>query len=336
MTDDPEPKTQSPDAPRPESGDSGAAPVSPGHLLRSARERNELSVDDLTARTLLSRPTVAALEDNRFDLLPQPVFVRGYYRKCAKVLAMSESELLDSYGQWADQAMAQPASSEQVDVVPQDVTPDRWRALGLVGVVVLVLFAAVFAWAWLPGLVGSESDSNGSAEPATREAASVAPAAGDSDASANDGYSAGNNAAPVEPAPSEPDEAPDEAPDAAPASDGDARAPADNADPADSADTDTGAAGTESAADEAAVEGKLTLRFRERSWVRVRDADGATLLGGIVKGGNLRVVEGNPPYDVSLGYAPGVSVKMGERAVDLSDRIADDDTAEFTVQAGNP
>src|SRR5690625_4149762 len=66
----------------------------PGEMLREARISHDYSVADLCAQTMLSKRTIEALEDNSFEALSQPVFARGYYRKCAKVLGMDADALM--------------------------------------------------------------------------------------------------------------------------------------------------------------------------------------------------------------------------------------------------
>jgi cytoskeleton protein RodZ len=69
----------------------------PGILIRRARERAMMSQDELAAQLRLSRATLDALEHDDFAALSEPVYVRGYYRKCAKFLNLSEAELLSAY-----------------------------------------------------------------------------------------------------------------------------------------------------------------------------------------------------------------------------------------------
>jgi cytoskeleton protein RodZ len=69
----------------------------PGVLIRRARERAMMSQDELAAQLRLSRATLDALEHDDFAALSEPVYVRGYYRKCAKFLHLSEAELLSAY-----------------------------------------------------------------------------------------------------------------------------------------------------------------------------------------------------------------------------------------------
>lgn len=80
----------------PTHGDGGQ---SPGRLVRQARDKAKLSIEDLAAQIKLARYTLDAIERDDFAQLNEPVYVRGYYRKLAKVLPVAEAELLAAYEQ---------------------------------------------------------------------------------------------------------------------------------------------------------------------------------------------------------------------------------------------
>ena len=81
---------------------------SPGALLRQARQRAGLGAEDLAGQLKLAKGTLEALERDDFAALSEPVYVRGYYRKIAKVLPIAESELIDAYN-----ARTKPAPAKQ-------------------------------------------------------------------------------------------------------------------------------------------------------------------------------------------------------------------------------
>jgi cytoskeleton protein RodZ len=51
----------------------------------------------MAAHTKLARSTLEALERDDYRALLEPVYVRGYYRKCAKVLEIDEERLIAAY-----------------------------------------------------------------------------------------------------------------------------------------------------------------------------------------------------------------------------------------------
>lgn len=282
-------------------GDAGDAPdprMSPGERLRRAREDKGLSLDELAAQTLLSRSTLVALEENDFERLSQPVFVRGYYRKCAKVLDLPEDELMTAYAEYTGVPGPRPASPGQVDVIPQDVTPRSWRALSLLLTVILVVAVLAAVWWLVPRLAGGLGGdiTTPAVESEAFERSALQPPAGGDASGPEDGADGGS-------APETSGTAPEPAPESA---------------------TETPAA---------AESTRLELRFGARSWVEVRDATGARLLDGILPAGSERTLDGEPPYQVSLGNAPAVELRLGGQPVDFSDRIRDNNTVRLTLPA---
>ncbi|MFA5940214.1 MAG: RodZ domain-containing protein [Sinimarinibacterium sp.] len=94
--------TDTPDPASTDESATNAAPVpeprpGPGALIREARQRARLSLEDMAAHTKLARQTLDALERDDYKALLEPVYVRGYYRKCAKVLDMDEGALIAAY-----------------------------------------------------------------------------------------------------------------------------------------------------------------------------------------------------------------------------------------------
>lgn len=273
-------ETDTETGPKPDRGES------PGRMLKAARERKGLSVDELVAETALSPATLAALEADDFERLSQPVFVRGYYRKCAKILDLPEEELLAAYVAHAGVREGSREPLDQLDVIPQDVTPHHWLGPGLVLAVFSVLGVLLLVW-WL--MAGDAADTVG-------ERSAAVPAAEDGGTE----IESGGDAAEAFEAPIAETEA-------------------------------TAFSEDEAAAGANEPEARLQLRFKTRSWVEVRDAGGERLLQDIVPAGGERTVVGRAPYEVLLGNAPGVEVRLDGERVSFENRIRSDNTARITV-----
>jgi cytoskeleton protein RodZ len=113
-------------------------PDGPGILLRQARERAGFALEDVAGQTNLSRSTLEALEKDDFALLSEPVYVRGYYRKLAKVLPVGEAELLEAYARRAHpQSTPLPQRIPLAGGVAAGTAP-RYRGQGI-GIVVTVV-----------------------------------------------------------------------------------------------------------------------------------------------------------------------------------------------------
>jgi len=331
---------------------------SPGAMLRQARLDNDYSIDELCSQTMLSRKTVEALENDWFEQLPQPVFARGYYRKCAKLLDMDAERLVTAFdAAGGAHVTAVPVGSTSVKVVPADVTPDHrrsFKSVFLILVVIVIAVAGYLFWTENMDLAGgSDGDTNidlasrvGESEADAGLSQQILLSGSSADSSADDtatretpsSADTGDTLGAVSMAGQQSDASTD----AAAASDASASDDATATDavtlPADAGTSATaaasGAADT-TAADAAAASGAaagtaLTLNFTDPSWVDVRDATGEQLLVGIYES-TTRTVDGQPPYKLVLGFAPGVSIEYAGEAVDFD--IGSGSTARFSVGA---
>lgn len=68
-----------------------------GERLRSARKARALSLEQVCDALHLDEHVVLALEEERFETLGAPVFVRGHLKAYARVVGLSPDVLLDAY-----------------------------------------------------------------------------------------------------------------------------------------------------------------------------------------------------------------------------------------------
>lgn len=301
-----------------------AAPVpkpSAGALLKLARERAGLAVEDLAVQIKLAKSTLEALERDDFAALSEPVYVRGYYRKIAKVLPVSEKELLDAY------ALCTPAVVAPVmQRIPQlaggvDAGVSR-RARGQ-GLAVTAVIVGLTLGALLLFADQNKPERLAKSEPVTELKITPQPAPVISEA-------------PLESSPSPQGAAPQAATEpaaaeAAPAASGTSVGGHNSSSitPAAAPEQTTIAISPAAAS---AAPNQLVLEFSESSFVRVEDSRNRTLAIGLVRGGERQVLDGQPPYTVFLGNARNVKVFHQSKPVDFSTRInVQNDTARFTV-----
>lgn len=69
--------------------------LSPGEILRRARKDRGLSVEDIIAGIGITKATLNALENDDFDRLPSPRFVKGYVKTYCALLGISDQNLLE-------------------------------------------------------------------------------------------------------------------------------------------------------------------------------------------------------------------------------------------------
>lgn len=73
------------------------AAQSVGSLLKRERARLGLSREQITETTRMRTKVVEAIEDEDWDSLPPPVFVRGFLRAYAQVVGVSQEKVIDLY-----------------------------------------------------------------------------------------------------------------------------------------------------------------------------------------------------------------------------------------------
>ncbi len=68
-----------------------------GSWLRRQREMREISLRDIADRTKISLRYLQAMEDDRFDLLPAPIFAKGFLREYARYVGLSPDEVVNHW-----------------------------------------------------------------------------------------------------------------------------------------------------------------------------------------------------------------------------------------------
>ncbi len=87
-----------------------------GSTLTQARDRRALSLDTCAEATRIRSKYLIAMEENRFDSLPEPAYARGFLKTYAGFLGLDPGRLLDLYDEQEDaQPGAAPAGTIQLE-----------------------------------------------------------------------------------------------------------------------------------------------------------------------------------------------------------------------------
>lgn len=342
--------------------------LSPGALIRRARERARMTPEELAAQTKLARSTLEALERDDFNILNEPVYVRGYYRKCSKVLDISEKELLDAYeARVAPRSPVLPAKLRLASGSELGTTGRLPIPLAAVGAVAAIVISGLI---WLargepnnsvPPTVSAKADAMMPESTAVPVPAVTTLGAGVEAASspltqtpALMEAASSPVAAPVPaPVPAASTQAPTAATSAstpapvATAKPAPASVPAPSAAPnhslpllaAQSLASKPPAAPAAASAPAMAPTGgsaTMTLDFSITSWARVDDASGKTLLNGLMRAGDKQTLNGAAPLKIFLGNAPGVKATVNGKSVDLTKYTAANNTARLSIGGSKP
>ena len=180
-----------------------------GTWLRRQRELREITLREIADTSKISLRYLQALEDDRFELLPAPVFAKGFLRQYARYVGIDPEEAVNFY------LTADGLAKEEEEDEP--VTQRRPRAVGTWPYALAVVVVALLMMAFVGILQrlnrSSESPEEAVDRSAERPVATPSVAAGPPAVETVEGSPA--DAGPPEPAAAEPvgEEAPAAAPD---------------------------------------------------------------------------------------------------------------------------
>ncbi len=121
-----------------------AEPESFGTWLRRQREVREIDLREIADSSKVSMSYLRALEEDRFDVLPAPVFAKGFLRQYARYVGLDPEEVVNFY-----LAARSPEGEEQPALEPRLAAepPSRnylWVALATVVILVLLVWLLSF------------------------------------------------------------------------------------------------------------------------------------------------------------------------------------------------
>jgi cytoskeleton protein RodZ len=135
-----------------------------GATLREARMRERIDVSEIEAKTKIRAKYLRALENEEWDLLPGPTFVKSFLRTYAQALGLDDKALLEEYkrqyehpGDGAD-PIQQPTAARRARTRGQAGAPRRQAgaprggpsrgylvAVGVVGVLIVLLVVGLLS-----------------------------------------------------------------------------------------------------------------------------------------------------------------------------------------------
>ncbi len=119
----------------------------PGELVQTAREERGLSLDDLSAQTRIPLHSLASLEQDDFEALAGPLYIRSFLKSLAVELGLDVDLLLERYEHLAGTAEPQSADTDdettwETETRIRHVAGFPWRPV-LISLSILVLIVLV-------------------------------------------------------------------------------------------------------------------------------------------------------------------------------------------------
>jgi cytoskeleton protein RodZ len=329
-----------------------------GGVLRAAREKQGLSVQEIASRLRLSPKQIEAIEADNFSVLPEPTIVRGFIRNYAKQLKIEGEPILAGYS-----AIVPSSTPHELVVKPSSnmtVSGYEKSKAGRYIIAALALLLGLAAWLFYQHYIAKPSPTKPSASISANETASD---------TVNQAEAAPENVAtptdlpqPALPAAERQEVVPDNAtpvtlppanavpalpvtpanqavtavsttatvttPAATPLTTPvPANAPAGaapvNAKPATATPTlqtsnSLGASLDAPPALPANGKKRLEINASQETWVNITDASGREIYSKIIFAGSRETIEATPPLNITVGNAGGTTLAVNGKPMDLA------------------
>lgn len=112
-----------------------------GDYLRQVREQNLLTIEQIATKTLIQARLLNAIEAGDLQILPEPVYIRGYIKRYAQALGLDGVEISEAFPIQNDMRAVQPSW--------KDTPAAQLRPLHLWVGYVLLIVAAVSGLSYL-------------------------------------------------------------------------------------------------------------------------------------------------------------------------------------------
>jgi cytoskeleton protein RodZ len=317
--------------------EAAAAPAeeaSAGLLLRQAREAAGLHVAALAVSLKVPVRKLEALEEDRYDLLPDAVFARALASSVCRTLKIDPQPVLDRQPRSAAPRLFQRAEGINAPFqAPGQGGQPSWKTqlTRPVALIVMALLVAAAAVVLLPDWQDDAPRTVSRAEPVMPPGATASMSVAPAEPPVPDAATA---RAGVAPAAAASGAAPDAVVPAVPV----ASASAPVAAPVRAASAAPPAAPVPVAAASAALpvavaagDGVIVFKTKARSWVEVMDGKGHIALRRLMESGESATVSGPVPLSVTVGSAGSTEVVVRGRPFDLAP-VSRDNVARFAVK----
>jgi cytoskeleton protein RodZ len=305
-----------PDAPfQPEPG------TGPGRHLRQARQAHGIEIGRVAAELHLAPALVEAIEQDRYDALPAPVFVVGYLRNYARLFGLDPDPVLQAYR--ASGGHTEPATPQIGKPQAQQMGSGHLlvRLISLAIIVGLLVLVGLWWQNREAPLDITEVEETSPSPP--QDVSRAVPVESPSSSSTGEPRET-DDEPPSEPSPSpidEPSPPPIDEPSDAPmptATPTEAPPPEVPTQAAVASEASEGDASPDPATPSKPPE--IELAFDGPCWVDIRDATREFKLFGEMGKGDRRVLGGTPPYSIIIGNAAVTTITIDGEPFDLASR----------------
>ena len=123
--------------------------------LRQVRQEKSIRIEEIAAQTLIRAGILQALEEERFEELPEPIFVQGFIRRYGDALGLDGNAL--SHTLISNVVVRQDSNNDHNDYKNSDNKPNTYIPLVVTYILLLVAASAGLLYTLNPPQITSES-----------------------------------------------------------------------------------------------------------------------------------------------------------------------------------
>ncbi|CDL81153.1 cytoskeleton protein RodZ [Xenorhabdus szentirmaii] len=329
------------------------ANLTAGQILRQAREKIELSQQNVADRLCLKLSTVRDIEEDTVPSNIAPTFFRGYIRAYAKLVQVPEPEILGVLDKQIPSKTIKTSPMQSFSAGKTRKKRDGWL-MKLTWVVIIVLLGMTCLWWWQNYKAQQTELSSMAAQSNAHIATGDEQNLGNSAASADTSSASLNENKPVVASPAQmAQESGTKVNANTQVNTGTSASSVPvNQSATTQAATSTAAAlektspalnnaGANSVANPASSDAgginapsthQLLMNFKGECWVQVLDAKGEVLFRGLKYKGDSLNLSGEVPYSLKIGVPKNVDIQFQGKPVDLSTFIRKGIAAKLTLK----
>jgi cytoskeleton protein RodZ len=264
----------------------------PTAIFAIRRAELGMSHEDVANQLKFAPRLIEALEAGEFDKLPGRTFARGMLRSYAKLLKIDPAPILAQLGV-SDAGRAHAGPEQAVSLrapIPFAEGGKHGNLIYTVLTVVILAVVAFYAFEWYQEKGASSKLAFVDAGRPAPQAAAQAPEPAATGADASSGREArAATFASAGPAPV----------------------------PETAARTEEKKTDNAKSVPPAPGKRRIVMQFEKESWVEIKGANGKTLLSQLNPAGSEKVIDGDPPFQLTIGNAHSVHVTYNDQPVDL-------------------
>jgi len=305
-------------------------------LLQEYREIADLDIEQTAETLCLTISTIKALENEQFDKLPEPPYMRGYLRNYARFAEKDPAHIIDVYHQRAgikqnaEEIVTASSSYTNSNNNPTPViTPTRFRfaliTVLLLSLILLSMIPSVQQWATETWASFSTKETTTAPVEMTTDGLGLPSLAGnlplpDDKAENNSKLPETNNASTADTENSTNTDSTNKNTNSNSNEDTDAQDDnSDSEDQAENADANTEDANSEQDPIEGDGNTHIKLIFSDKVWLRIRDNKGNRLYEAVNQAGTVKELKLNSPLKFKVGNANKLKLFIDGEEMDITE-----------------